>query len=118
MTIGIKAALLSVAVLSLFPVALSGCIGGKTSCDFRDGSVNGPEPRCQERSGIQASTAFSTTCSALQGEAIDGACPQDGLVLGCDISGDGTVVDWYYAPKTEDEVKADCESDNGEIVQP
>ena len=32
-------------------VVLSGCgaSGGSSFCDFRQGSSNGPEPRCQER---------------------------------------------------------------------
>lgn len=118
MTLSIKTTLLSVAVLSLFSAASSGCIGATTSCDFREDSVNGPEPRCQERSGFQGGAAFKAACEGLEGEGIDGSCPQDGIVLGCDISGDGTVVDWYYAPRTEDDVKADCESDDGKIVQP
>lgn len=118
MKLSIQTTILSAVALTVLLVASPGCIGSTTSCDFREHSVNGPEPRCQERSGIQGGAAFKASCEALQGEAIDGSCPQDGIVLGCDISGDGTVVDWYYAPKTEDDVKADCESDHGEIVNP
>lgn len=118
-SMSIKNVVLSIAAVSALVAAPFGCgIGGTTSCDFRDGSVNGAEPRCQERSGIQASSTFKALCESLQGKAIDGPCPGD-IVLGCDISeGEGSVVDWYYAPKTADDVKADCASDHGEIVNP
>lgn len=112
----IKTTLLTLS-LSTLVLASQGCdIIGTTSCDFREGSVNGPEPRCQERSGVQGGgETFKTACEALQGEAIEGECPQEGIVLGCDLGGD--VIDWYYSPKTEEEVKADCENE-GTIVQP
>lgn len=119
MTLSIKTALLSIAAVSLLCAAPLGCdIGGTVSCDFRDGSVNGPEPRCQERSGIQASSSFKAFCDGLQGKSIDGPCP-DSPVLGCDISEvEGKVIDWYYAPKTEAEIQQQCEDDGGEIVNP
>lgn len=104
---------LSLSILVLAPL---GCVGGTTSCDFRDGSVNGPEPRCQERSGLQGGATFKATCEGLGAEGIDGSCPADGIVLGCEIGPD--VVDWYYAPRTEDEIKADCADEGGTIVNP
>jgi len=112
---------------TMFALAISslliglGCvsnpIGGTTGCDFRKDSVNGPEPRCQERSGLQGGQTFATTCEGLEGEAIDGGCPKEGIVLGCALQDDESVIDWYYAPKTKEEVMADCEND-GEIVEP
>ena len=119
MTPSIKNVLFSFAALSALAAAPFGCsVGGTTSCDFRESTGKSPEPRCQERGGIQASTSFKTLCEGLGGKSIDGPCP-DGAVLGCDISEvDGTVIDWYYAPKTTDEVKAQCTSDGGEIVTP
>lgn len=119
MTLSIKNALLSIAAVSILVAAPLGCdIGGTVSCDFRDGSVNGPEPRCQERSGIQASSSFKTFCDGLQGKSIDGPCP-DSPVLGCDISEvEGKVIDWYYAPKTVEEVAKQCADDKGKVVSP
>lgn len=109
--------IIGIASLLLGPLACA-LGGGTTGCDFRDGSVNGPEPRCQERSGLQGGTTFSTTCSALSGKAIDDGCPRAGIISGCDISGDGTVIDWYYAPKTVDEVAKSCADDGGKVVSP
>lgn len=94
-----------ISALALLP--LSGCLGGGTiACDFRDDDGD----RCQERSGIQAANppAFQATCEASTGSYIDGPCPREGIVAGCD-TGSGEVIDWYYAPTTEAEVMATCE---------
>ena len=114
-----KTPLLLLALFSLL-LAPAACAlaGGTTGCDFREDSVNGPEPRCQERSGLQGGTTFSTTCSALKGKAIDDGCPRAGIVSGCDISDDGTVIDWYYAPTTVEEVAKQCADDKGKVVSP
>ena len=92
-------------------------LGGTTGCDFREDSVNGPEPRCQERNGVQGGDTFASVCKGLEGEAIDGGCPDAGKILGCQLQGDGTVIDWYYAPKTVAEVEMDC-ANEGTVVQP
>lgn len=92
------------AVLAL---ALGGCLGGDAiACDFRADAE-----RCQERTGTQAANplAFEATCETAGGSYLDGACPDDGIVGGCKVSRD--VVDWYYAPRTTDEVRAECPDD-------
>ncbi len=102
-------------------LALAGCdFGVVVGCDFRADSVNGPEPRCQERSGL-SSAIFGEFCEALEGEQVKGGCPEPELIVaGCDIGaqGDGTrVIDWFYPPTTRDEVVADC-ADEGTVVDP
>lgn len=103
-----------------------GCGGGATyHCDFR--ASEDPEPRCQERTarvagaGAVTSEAFMRTCELVQGDGGDGPCPVDGIVAGCDITvgvGGETVVDWFYAPTTSEQVTASCDDDGGEVVQP
>jgi hypothetical protein len=91
-----------------------------TGCDFRDGSVNGPEPRCQERTGAQ-SAGFDAMCESLGGTAVDGGCPTDGIVAGCDLSVAGTageIFDWYYAPETAETVAVTCDEDGAPVVEP
>lgn len=102
-------------VLSFCAAAfLSGCgaLGGYTACDFREGSLNGKENRCQERNGISATT-FKGACSASGGKPSDGRCPGTGVVGGCNLGmqGDGTeVFDWFYTPMTQAQAKSECGS--------
>ncbi len=98
-------------------MALGGCgvVFDTVGCDFRDGSANGPEPRCQERSGIQGNLAFQETCEALGGALEDGGCPdEDEIVFGCSAGAD--VTDWYYPPKTADDADQECGS--SDILDP
>ena len=93
-------------------MVLSSCGGANgIGCDFRAGSLNGPEARCQERRGVQA-PAFGPACAAAGGEKLDDGCPRDGIVGGCDLGQD--VFDWYYAPTTVDEITCD----SGEVLDP
>ena len=107
--------------LSLFLLASCGVVTGDTGCDLRtDEAANGYEDRCQERTGFQGNALFGEFCSLLGGIDIDGGCPDEGKVVGCDISEAGTsgsVIDWYYAPVTREEVEADC-ANEGTIVEP
>ncbi len=108
------------AVLTLLS-SLVGCGGvGGSGCDFREGSVNGPEPRCQERTGLQGLPVFGATCEALDALSIEGGCPREGAVVGCVIGSEpsGEVIDWYYAPKTREEAELDCEGESGELREP
>lgn len=95
----------------LFVIAsLSGC-SSAVGCDFRDvkeGLNNGPEPRCQERTGLQAAT-FGGACEALSATVLNGGCPHEGIVFGCNLGTD--VVDWYYAPKTRADAEQECGND-------
>ncbi len=79
-------------------------------CDFReveDGLNNGPEDRCQERTGLQA-VSFGPACSALSAKVVEGGCPTEGIVFGCQQNAD--VVDWHYAPTTRDQAEQECRS--------
>lgn len=102
-------------IFLLLPVLLA-CLpdfGDPVGCDFREDSVNGPEDRCQERSGLSASS-FSAMCEGLAGEVVDGGCPRDGAVGECDLGnqGDGTaVIDVYYAPMTVEEAQSECDGE-------
>lgn len=97
-------------------VLASGC--NTASCDLRDGSVNGPEPRCQERDAFQAIGSVFGFCEALGGDSVDGTCPdKDEQVLSCRLSQfAGSVVDVYYQPLTRQEAEAECEQDGGEVL--
>lgn len=106
-------------VLLLVPLAtLAGCVPDiATGCDFREGSLNGPEDRCQERTGVQAS-GFDAACEASGGVVVDGGCPMDGVVAGCTTAASGgEITDWYYAPETLESVTEECES-GGDLVEP
>lgn len=111
-------------LLILLAVSAAGCglpIGGSSSCDFRTQSVNGPEPRCQERVNTVSPEAFKAACKAANGVEASGTCPRGGSVGGCFIGsqGDGSKVnDWYYSPKTQAEVKMECARDNATFLEP
>ena len=98
-------------VLTAMAALTAGC---SSYCDFRQGSVNGAEGRCQERVNTIATEAFKAACTAAQGAPGNGACPRDGVIGGCYLGaqGDGSKVnDWYYAPMTVDEAKRACSGD-------
>lgn len=93
-------------------VALWGCLGTNTiACDFR-----ATRNRCQERSGLQATNApaFQGTCEVASGLYLDGPCPRDAIVAGCDM---GDVTDWYYAPATIADATSACAGE-GTLVTP
>lgn len=103
-------------VVAVSAVVLSGCglFNASSACDFREGSANGAEPRCQERVNTISAEAFKGACTVSGGKPSDGTCPRDGSVAGCmiGVQGDGSKVnDWYYAPRTRAEVTSDCGSD-------
>ncbi len=103
-------------VVAVSAVVLSGCgiFSGSSACDFREGSSNGPEPRCQERVETVSADVFKAACGVAGGKSSDGKCPREGVVAGCmiGVQGDGSKVnDWYYAPKTRSEVMSECGSD-------
>lgn len=100
---------------ALSPLAFGcGLGGGTTGCDFREGSLNGPEPRCQDWIGGVVGVSYEQTCKTAGGKVCSGGCPHDGIVAGCEqktSNADGSrMIDWYYSPKTEAQVKADCTS--------
>jgi hypothetical protein len=84
-------------------------------CDMRqDGETSLSRLKCQERLNSLASAAFKATCSAIpNAKAGDGSCPSANKVGGCQegAQGDGSKInDWYYAPATVEQVKAECGS--------
>ena len=98
--------------------ALSACGigGGSASCDFRQATNS--EPRCQERVNTVSAETFKAACEPSGGKGADGVCPREGIVAGCMIGkqGDGSeVIDWFYAPETEESVRTDCDRDSGEF---
>lgn len=105
----------AMAAVGAAAVGASSC-GGASGCDFRGGSLNGAEPRCQEvRGGILAmSGTYEQACKSSGGSYLASGCPSQGVVAGCEQktnNADGsTAIDWYYAPKTSAEVQADCTS--------
>jgi hypothetical protein len=101
---------------SLSSVVLAAC-GETVGCDFREDSVNGPEDRCQERSGLSGAQ-FSGMCEGLQGEVVEGGCPREDAVAECltGTQGDGSpVVDVYYEPMTLAEAEDEC--GDGELTE-
>lgn len=108
-----KLLLVLIASTSVSSCGALSALGGYAACDFRKGSLNGAENRCQERHGVSAS-AFKGACSAAGGMSSDGRCPSAGVVGGCNLGtqGDGTeVLDWYYSPDTAVTTKSNCGSD-------
>jgi hypothetical protein len=104
---------MGLALLVVVTAATAAC-DRAVGCDFREGRLN-PEPRCQERLGLQ-SAGFDAVCEGLQADSVEGGCPTEGIVAGCAVEGGGTdVVDWFYAPKTREEVEADCDT---EVLDP
>ena len=104
-------ALIASSVVS-FASLLSGCFGDAViACDFRE-----RQSRCQERHGTQAANppAFEALCGTSNGDYIDGPCPTAGVVAGCEM---GDVIDWYYAPRTREDVVSSCEGD-GDVIDP
>jgi hypothetical protein len=92
--------------------ALTACGDSIYGCDFSMTS----EARCQERTSSlpTGEAAFKTLCETGQGTYLADGCPKTGIVGGCDITATGSaedVIDWYYAPKTEAEVRMTCETE-------
>ena len=122
--------ILSSACLVLASLAW-GCGGSNVgACDYRQGSSNGPEPRCQEmRSSTPGSVeSFLAACRTAGANPIEGECPREDMVAGCDEGAlpDGTsAIDWYYrSPANEegitvvesrDDVDLMCD---GDVVDP
>jgi hypothetical protein len=109
------------AAVALLSLALPlGCDVGDqtTACDFR--ATETSLPRCQERSGLMVDGTFESLCGAGKGTFIDAACPTDSRIGGCELddgsAGRNRVVDWYYAPAAEADVKAQCTDDGVPFV--
>jgi hypothetical protein len=105
-------------------LSLSACgiVAGEVGCDLRvEDAANGYEDRCQERTGLQGNALYGEFCEGLGGLQVDGGCPDEGKVLGCDITSAGSVgkvIDWYYDPVTREQAEAECEQDDADLVEP
>lgn len=96
------------------------------ACDLRTSTLS-PQPYCQEWQdtidAVGSETTPAATCASLGAEFLDGPCPTDGILAGCFMGrlGDGSrSVWWYYASEeegllTEDDVRAECEEEEGEF---
>lgn len=92
----------------------SSACGAAVGCDLRP-----DEDRCQERTGIQT-FGFGPFCDGIGGAQVEGGCPDEGKVLGCDLGevGGGSFIDWYYEPTTRAEAEEKCADEDGTIIEP
>ena len=114
--------LLRLAVLSL---ALSGCgsfLGGDQACDMRPSS-----PQCTDwRNLIGPTVTQEALCKTLGTTSAGGTwkanerCPSEGSVGGCQTKSAPNILqtNWFYAPKTADEVRTECMNDGTTFVTP
>lgn len=102
------------AVLAVTIAILAAC-GGGASCDLREAE---DPPRCQQRTGVQGTPLFSEFCDPIGGTGVTGGCPDPDLIVGGCKQGSvgGEIIDWYYEPVTEDEVRTICEEEDDEFV--
>jgi hypothetical protein len=85
---------------------MAASLGAKASCDTR------PAQRtCSEFPDRQSFGVEKSLCEAMHGKFALGACPSSDQVGLCSLS-DGETKR-YYAPKSREEAKADCESVGG-----
>ena len=99
------------ALLVVVVASLSSACGSATGCDLRP-----DEDRCQDRLGFQQ-FGFGPFCDGIGGQSVEGGCPDEGKVLGCD-TGTGEVIDWYYEPTTREEAEAACADEDGTAIDP
>jgi hypothetical protein len=120
-------------------LALSAC-----GSDSEDASSQTPDPQNGGESGGEVSGPCSSRhceapelytcfewgvdddehvrlCEQFGGEVVEGACPDQDKVAGCKstspFTDQGCVINWGYAPAlVEDDVRADCEQRQGELV--
>lgn len=110
--------LLPSTALALVAFLTTACGGPAVGCDFREEDDEWGDARCQERSGF-STPAFMQLCEVSGGKVVEGGCPTEGIVAGCNqgMQGDGTaVIDWYYAPETVESVTLICEDERGELI--
>lgn len=103
---------------------LSGCgsvFASDYSCDLRPA-----DPQCTDWRGLVGPAATQEAiCATLQSAGKGGSwkanqkCPAEGSVGGCQTdSGVGKQTNWFYAPRTEAEVRAECMADKTTFVTP
>lgn len=107
----LRAALAAASITTI--AALSGCANA-VGCDLRP-----DEDRCQERTGLQT-FGYAQFCDATVGTAVEGGCPDEGKVLGCDLGeqSGGAFFDWYYEPMSRADAEAECADEDGEVIEP
>lgn len=101
-----------------FLLLMSACTTTVAACDFRSGSVNGAEDRCQERLGV-ARKPVMAACTNVGATPVDGPCPTDDAIGQCVLTtgiNGRHVVDWFYTPADADDVRINCFSQGGEFL--
>jgi hypothetical protein len=116
---------MKISVVPVLMVALlSGCgalLGGDYACDLRTA-----DPQCTDWRGLVGpAVTQEAVCATLNTAGGKGTwkpnekCPAEGSVGGCQTnSGVGKQTNWFYAPKTEAEVRTECMDDGTTFVTP
>jgi hypothetical protein len=111
-----------VVVLSLAMLPGCGGLGGSNyACDLRP-----TDSQCTDwRSLVGPAITQEGVCKTLNSLGSGGSwkpnekCPAAGSVGGCQVnSGIGLQTNWFYAPRTEMDVRAECTSDGTTFVSP
>ncbi len=112
-------------LLTLLLLGTSACFlgdGEAGSCDFRKAANS--EPRCQDWTSTlpSAKDSYKLACDSSGGLFSEDSCPRADSVGGCKQvtnNADGSdVIDFYYAPRTTDDVKMTCTDQKEEFVEP
>lgn len=98
-----------------------GLTGSDHACDLRP-----TDNQCTDWRGLVGPTVSQqAVCTTLTGAKGGGAwkpnekCPDAGSVGGCQTNtGVGLQTNWFYVPRTEAEVRAECTSDGTTFVSP
>lgn len=112
-----------VVLLGLVAVASSGCglVGGNFTCDLRPADNQCTDWRDLVGPSVTQEGVCRTLISAKKGGQWlpNQRCPAEGSVGGCQSdSGVGKQTNWFYAPKTETEVRDECTRDGSTFVNP
>ena len=108
-------------VVTFWLSACGGLTGGDFACDLRPA-----DPQCTDwRSLLGPAVTQQALCKTLNSAGGGGTwtaqqrCPSQGSVGGCQTNtGAGLQTNWFYAPRTEAEVRAECTSDGTTFVSP
>lgn len=115
---------LSCALAIVALAVLPGCgalLGGDYACDLRPGDA-----QCTDWRGLVGPAVTQEgVCNTLIASKMSGSwkpnekCPAAGSVGGCQTdSGVGKQTNWFYAPRTEADVRAECADDGTTFVSP
>mgnify|MGYP000854739254 CR=1 FL=1 len=109
-------------------LCLAGCDPTGAACDFRKGSVNGAQQRCQDYHNLPTYNRQRTACDESKAQWLDTPCPREIAVGGCmttpsagGYQGAGFFqIDWYYPEpgRTVESVKMTCAQMNESFITP